>query len=148
MKRLIMALAIAVAVNFTGFGVQTASANDAHHPAAQATKGKKVKKAMPTKKSKRSGMQMHCPMMAGGMMHGGMMKGGMMNGGMMQHQGKMKCPMMSAGGARPMGMMHGASSHMNSDGMRHGEVMMGHRNPCWVMTDRDRGLGYQGACTP
>ena len=45
MKRLIMILAIAVAANFVGFGIQSASAVDAHHPAAQATKGKKVKAA-------------------------------------------------------------------------------------------------------
>ena len=138
MKRLMMVIAIAVAANFAAFGVQPASAVDAHHP-AQTTKSKKVKAPAPkkAKSTKRSQMMMQCPMMKGGMKQGGMMQGGMM-----------KCPMMGASNMRDMKMMHGAGHQMmGSPAMRHGEVMMGHRNPCWVITDRERGFGYQGACS-
>jgi hypothetical protein len=62
MKRLIMILAMAVAANFAGFGIRAASANDAHHPAAQTTKAKKVKAASKKVKTvKTSGMSMRCP---------------------------------------------------------------------------------------
>lgn len=147
MKRMMMIVAVAVAMNFAGFGIQAASANDAHHPAGQTTKAKKVKKVTPKRvKGNKSSMMMNCPMMAGNMMQGGMMKGGMMQNGMMQHKGRMKCPMMGAAGAHQMGMMHGAGSDMGMGAMRHGEVMMGHRNPCWVTIERERNFGYQGAC--
>ena len=142
MKRLLMAIAIAAAANLATVGIQSASANDAHHPAAQTNKAKKVK-AAPTKakKVKTSGMSMQCPMMKGHMM-----KPHMMKRHMMQHGKMMKCPMMGAAGSQPMGMMHGAGAPMGMNTMRHGEVMMGHRNPCWVMIDRERSFGYQGAC--
>ena len=136
MKRLMMVIAIAVAANFAAFGIQPASAVDAHHPATQTTKGKKATALAPkskAKKTKSSQMQMmNCPMMKGGKM----MQGGMM-----------KCPMMGASKMQDMKMMQGAGHQMmGSPAMRHSEVMMGHRNPCWVITDRDRGFGYQGAC--
>ena len=136
MKRLMMIIAIAVAANFATFGIQPASAVDAHHPAG-ATKGKKAKKpaAKKAKSSKSSGM-MSCPMM-----HGGMTKVGMMHGHMKKN-GMMTCRMMGG-----MQMMQPSGSQMGPQTMQHGEVMMGHRNPCWVMIDRDRGLGYSGACS-
>lgn len=133
MKRLVMILAIAVAASFAGFGIQTASAIDAHHPATQTSKGKK---AAPKKvKANKSSTMMNCQMMAGNMMQGSMM----------HHGSKMKCPMMGAG-AHSMGMMPSAGAPMGMGTMRHGEVMMGHRNPCWVTIDRERNFGYQGAC--
>lgn len=142
MKRMMMIVAVAVALTFAGFGMQSASANDAHHPAGQTTKAKKVKKAAPKKvKANKTSMMINCKMMAGGMMQGGMTKGGMM-----QHGRKMKCPMMGGADVHQMGAMHGAGSNMGMGAMRHGEVMMDHRNPCWVMNDRERGFGYQGAC--
>jgi acyl-CoA hydrolase len=107
MKKLLMIAAFAVAANFAAYGVQTASANDAHHSSPVA-KGKKAKKLFAKKMSvKKSGMRMNCPMMARGMMRGG----GMTHGahGMMHAHG-MRCRMM--GGARHMGMMHGPGSHM------------------------------------
>lgn len=58
----------------------------------------------------------------------------------------MKCQMMGSTNMRGKGMMHHMGSQMGSHTMRHGEVMMGHRNPCWVMIDRERTFGYQGAC--
>ena len=102
MKRLMMIIAIAVAANFAAFGVQPASAVDAHHP-AQTTKGKKAKK--PALKSKAQGTKssrmpmMNCPMMKSGKMMQGhkMMEGHkMMQGGKMMKGDKMKCPMMGA----------------------------------------------------
>ena len=104
MKRLMMIIAIAVAANFAAFGIQPASAVDAHHP-AQATKGKKAKKPAP--KSKAKGIKssqmrmMKCPMMAGNMKQGGMMHGRMMKGG------TMKCRMMGTARMKGMKMMPG-----------------------------------------
>jgi len=145
MKRLMMVIAIAVAANFAAFGIQPVSANDAHHPATQTTKGKKAKALAPKSKpksTKSSRMQMmNCPMMKGGkMMQGGMMKGDMM-----------KCPMMGASNMRGMKMMHGADHQMMGSpavhhAMHHGEAMMGQPDPCWVATDRERGFGYRGTC--
>jgi hypothetical protein len=94
MKRLIMILAIAVAANFAGFGIQAASAIDAHHPTAQTNKAKKAKAApKKTKRVKTSGMNMQCPMMTGHMM----------KRHMMQHGKTMTCPMMRG---HRMGTMH------------------------------------------
>jgi len=151
MKRLMMIIAIAVAANFAAFGVQPASANDAHHP-AQATKGKKAKALAPkrAKNVKSSQMKMmNCPMMKSGkMMQGGMMQGGMMKGA------KMKCPMMGGGKMHHRGMMKNMGSNMGpgmmgssgtNHAMHHGDAMMGQPKQCQV-TDRERGFGYRGAC--
>ena len=43
MNRLLMAFAFAAAASLAGVDAQPASANEAHHPAAQATKAKKPK---------------------------------------------------------------------------------------------------------
>lgn len=147
MKRLTMIIAIAVSANFTAFGIQPASAIDAHHP-AQTTKGKKANQLAPTSKAKitkSSQMQMmNCPMMK----RGKMMQGGMMRGGKMMKGDKMKCPMMGAAKMQGMGGM-GMMQNMGPSGMHamhHGEAMMGRPDPCWVATDRERGFGYRGAC--
>ena len=90
MKRLLMALAIAAAANLATVGIQSAHANDAHHPAAQGTKAKKVKGApKKAKKVKASGMSMQCPMM---------------KGHTMRHGKTMKCPMMRASKGHRMGL--------------------------------------------
>ena len=97
MKRLLMAIAIATSATFAAGGIQSAVANDAHHPAAKTTKSKKAK-ATP-KKAKTmntSGMSMQCPMM----------KGHMTKHHMMQHGKMMKCPMMGTSKGHRMGMMH------------------------------------------
>jgi|GEM_PF-2062534 len=102
MKRLMMVIAIAVAANFAAFGVQPASAVDAHHP-AQATKGKKTKKpavkskALSTKSSRMP--MMKCPMMKSGKNQK------MMQGHKMMQGGKMKCPMMGAAELHDMGIV-------------------------------------------
>ena len=97
MKRLMMVIALAAAANFAAFGIPSASAVDAHHPAKQTTKAKKAKKAPAKSRSmKRSGMpMMNCPMMSSGM------RKGMMRGG------AMKCRMMGTAGSHRMRMMHG-----------------------------------------
>lgn len=97
MKRLLMAIAIATAATFAAGGIQSAVANDAHHPAAQTTKTKKIKAAPKKVKTvKTSGISMRCPMM----------KGQMMKRHMMQHGKMMKCPMMGTSKGHRMGMMH------------------------------------------
>jgi hypothetical protein len=97
MKRLLMAIAIATAATFVAGGIQSAVANDAHHPASQTTKAKTVKAASKKPKTmKTSGMSMQCPMM----------KGHMTKHHMMQHGKKMKCPMMGTSKSHRMGMMH------------------------------------------
>jgi hypothetical protein len=138
-----MIAAIAVAASFAAFDIQPASANDAHHP-AQVTKSKKVKvhtkgKAKSVKSSRMQ--MMNCPMMKGSkMMQGGMMKGDMM-------KGNMKCPMMGAGKMHRMGMMRNMDHQMMApSAMHHGDTMMGRQDRCQVMTDRERGFGYPGAC--
>ena len=101
MKRLLMAIAIATAATFAAGGIQSAVANDAHHPAAKTSKAKKVKAAPKKSKTmKTSGMSMQCPMMKGQMM-----KGHMMKRHMMQHGKEMKCPMMGTSKSHRMGMM-------------------------------------------
>lgn len=144
MKRLTMIIAIAVAANFAAFGIQPASALDAHHP-GQTTNGKKAKPLAlkgKAKSTKSSQMQMmNCPMMRSGKM----MQGAMVRGGKMMKGDKMKCPMMGASKMQRMGMMQ----NMDPSGMHamhHGEAMMGRPDPCWVATDRERGFGYRGAC--
>ncbi len=138
MKRLMMIIAIAVAANFAAFDIQPASANDAHHP-AQTSKSKKVKvhtkgKAKSVKSSRMQ--MMNCPMMKGGKM----MQGRMM-------MGDMKCPMMGTGKMHRMGMMQNMGHQMMApSAMHHGDTMMGRPDRCQVMTDRERGFGYQGAC--
>jgi hypothetical protein len=111
MKKLMMILAIAFAAHFAGFGILSASAIDAHHPAAQATKGKKAKKVVSKKKARKSGMQMHCAMMAAHKRQGRTMHSHM-HGRMMHHRHSMKCPMMGTAGAHGAGMMHGPSPRM------------------------------------
>lgn len=80
MKHWMRVIAIAVAANFAAFGMQPASAIDAHHPAKQTTKGKKAKKLAPNtkaKSTKRARMQMmKRPMMNRASMHGIGMKQG------------------------------------------------------------------------
>ena len=92
-KRLILVLALAMALPLAGFAMSSAQANPAHHPAAQTTKAKKKPVA---KKTKTSGMPMNCPMMGKGMKHDGMKAGGM------------KCRMGSANMHRMHSKMHGA----------------------------------------
>ena len=97
-KRLILVISLAV-LPLAGLAITSAQANEAHHPAGQATKAKKVSKpaAKKTKGTKTSGMPMNCPMMGKGMKHGSMNAGGM------------KCPMSSANVHRMHGKMHGMS---------------------------------------
>ena len=94
MKRFLIALAIAAAASLASAGMQPISANPAHHPAAQTSKGKKATPAKKTKKVKASGMGMQCPMM----------KGHQMKPGMMHHGRMMKCPMMGSRKGHKMGM--------------------------------------------
>ena len=98
MKRLVMVIALATAIPLAGFSISPAQANDAHHPAGQTTKAKKVPKpaAKKTKGTKTSGMPMNCPMMSKGMKQDGMKAGGM------------KCRMGSAKMHRMHSKMHGA----------------------------------------
>jgi hypothetical protein len=110
MKRLIMVLAIAAAAHFAALGIQPASANDAHHPGAQATKGKKAKKPAARKAKSTKASMMKCPMMGGRMMRGGMMK----------------C-------RASMHAMMSSSAHRD---MHHGHAMMGNSTQCRVMTGR------------
>jgi hypothetical protein len=102
MRRMLMVIAIATAATFAAGGIQSAVANDAHHPAGQTSKTKKIKPAPKKAKTvKTSGMSMQCPMMKGSMM-----KGHMMKRHMMQHGKKMKCPMMGTSKGHRMGMVH------------------------------------------
>ena len=95
MKRILMAFAIAAAASLASVGMQSASANPAHHPAAQTTNAKKAVPAKKSKKAKASGMNMQCPMM----------KGNAIKHGVMMHHGRgMKCPMMGSPKAHKMGM--------------------------------------------